>query len=321
MKVIEPVNDKIELWLVQTQSEFQSDCRKLFSRQNVQTVELRNKGKIFSFTFDISNITDGDKLYLCADDTVVRHLNRYYELNTFIVKGVKFKMVKVDAGSFTMGATAKQQKLAYGFEKPAHKVTLSGYYIGDVPVTQELWQAVMGNNPSRFKGENNPVDSVSWDVCNDFINKLNELTKNKRHKGMVFRLPTEAEWEYAARGGASFCNDDYMYSGSDDLREVAWCESNSQNTTHPVGTKKPNQLGVYDMSGNVWEWCYDGIRSYDSNEQTNPVGPWSYSYRLLRGGSWCNGARRCRVSFRNYNSPDHSNNSYGLRLCLGRDYD
>ena len=218
-------------------------------------------------------------------------------------------MVYVSGGTFTMGATSEQGSDAFNREKPAHSVTLSGYYIGKYEVTQELWEAVMGSNPSRFKGDNLPVECVSWNDVQEFLRKLNAMT------GKRYRLPTEAEWEFAARGGNS--SRGYKYSGSNSLGSVAWYDGNSGSRTHAVGTKSPNELGIYDMSGNVWEWCQDWYGSYSSSSQRNPKGPNSGSYRVYRGGSWYFNARYCRVSYRNYFTPDFWNNLHlGFRLAL-----
>ena len=235
---------------------------------------------------------------------------------TFTVGGVRFKMIYVDGGTFTMGATSEQGSDAYDNEEPAHQVTLSSYYIGETEVTQELWEAVMGSNPSNFSGSRKPVENVSWDDCQEFIRKLNSLT------GQKFRLPTEAEWEYAARGGNE--SRGYKYSGSNTLSNVAWYWDNipsqkSETTgygTQNVATKSPNELGLYDMSGNVWEWCQDRFGSYSSSSQTNPTGPSSGSSRVRRGGSWGSSARGCRVSIRGYGSPGGMFNILGLRLAL-----
>ena len=227
---------------------------------------------------------------------------------TITVNGVSFEMVYVEGGSFDMGATTEQGSDAYDWEKPVHSVTLSDYYIGKCEVTQELWEAVMGSNPSNFRGAQNPVESVSWNDCQNFIKKLNSLT------GRTFRLPTEAEWEYAARGGNQSSH--YKYSGSDNIDDVAWYYDNSGSSTHAVGTKSPNELGIYDMSGNVWEWCSDWYGGYSAGAQTNPQGPSSGSNRVLRGGSWSYSAWNCRVSIRNYYGPDNSDSIIGLRLVL-----
>lgn len=218
-------------------------------------------------------------------------------------------MIEVQGGTFTMGATSEQGSDADDDEKPTHNVTLSNYYIGKYEVTQELWQAVMGSNPSNSKGAKKPVECVSWNDCQTFISKLNSLT------GKNFRLPTEAEWEYAARGGSK--SRGYKYSGSNDLNSVAWYYDNSGHTgTHDVGTKQPNELGIYDMTGNVWEWCSDWYGSYSSNSQTNPTGPNSGSNRVDRGGGWNGYARFCRSSSRSYDAPGDSYYSMGLRLAL-----
>jgi formylglycine-generating enzyme required for sulfatase activity len=226
----------------------------------------------------------------------------------FCINGVFFTMVSVEGGTFTMGATAEQGSDAYSDEKPAHEVTLSSFSIGETEVTQALWQAVMGSNPSRFTGDlNRPVEQVSWNDCQTFITKLNQMT------GKTFRLPTEAEWEFAARGGN--LSQGYKYSGSNTIGDVAWYASNSGYTTHPVGTKAPNELGLYDMSGNVWEWCQDWYGSYSSSPSTNPTGPTSGSARVHRGGSWHNYyTRDCRVSHRGSSSLTFS--YLGLRLAL-----
>ena len=225
---------------------------------------------------------------------------------TFRVNGVEFKMIKVEGGTFSMGATLEQTNYNND-EKPVHSVTLSDYYIGETEVTQELWEAVMGSNPSYFEGDNQrPVESVSWNACQKFIKKLNRLT------GKEFRLPTEAEWEYAARGGKY--SRGYKYSGSNNSDEVAWYDSNSGSKTHPVKTKKDNELGLYDMSGNVWEWCNDWWGCYQSNSQTNPTGPSEGESRVLRGGSW--NCDFVHVFSRIISFPADRFDYYGLRLAL-----
>ena len=223
------------------------------------------------------------------------------------VKGVTFNMVKVDGGTFTMGATSEQVNPDKD-EKPKHQVTLSSYYIGETEVTQALWTAVMGNNPSYDNGDNLPVEKVSWKDCQTFIGKLNGLT------GKSFRLPTEAEWEYAARGGNR--SNHTQYSGGSRIDDVAWYGGNSGNKTHSVKTKKPNELGLYDMSGNVWEWCQDWYGNYGSNAQTNPTGPGSGSSRVNRGGCWFNYEGDCRSSDRFSYSPGDRAYGLGFRLAL-----
>ena len=225
-----------------------------------------------------------------------------------VIQNLIANMVRVEGGTFTMGAKSEQGSDAYDDEKPTHQVTLSSFSIGKYEVTQEEWQAVMGSNPSNFNGAKYPVESVSWDDCQTFIRKLNQMT------GKSFRMPTEAEWEFAARGGNR--SNHYKYSGSNNLSSVAWYGDNSGSKTHPVGQKSPNELGLYDMSGNVWEWCADRYGDYTSSAQTNPKGPSNGSYRVHRGGSWSSGARLCRVSCRNYLTPSLSCNFLGLRLAL-----
>ena len=222
--------------------------------------------------------------------------------------GISIEMVKVEAGTFMMGATS-EMKDPYDWEKPVHQVTLTNdYYMGKYEVTQALWEAVMGNNPSHFKGENLPVETVNWNECQEFISKLNSMT------GRKFRLPTEAEWEYAARGGKK--SRGYQYSGSNSISDVAWYDGNSGSKTHPVGTKQANELGIYDMSGNVYEWCSDRYGFYSSSSQTNPTGAYFMSRRVGRGGCWDCNAWYCRSSYRFGFAPDSRDSGLGLRLVL-----
>ena len=222
--------------------------------------------------------------------------------------GISIDMVKVEAGTFMMGATS-EMKDPYSDEKPVHQVTLTNdYYMGKYEVTQALWQAVMGSNPSNFKGDNLPVETVNWNDCQEFISKLNSLT------GRKFRLPTEAEWEYAAHGGKK--SRGYQYSGNSNISDVAWYDGNSGSKPHPVGTKQANELGIYDMSGNVYEWCSDWYGSYSSSSQTNPTGADSGSSRVYRGGSWIYIAWLCRLSYRAGNTPGYRSYGLGLRLAL-----
>ena len=226
------------------------------------------------------------------------------EDKVYTVNGVSFKMIAVKGGTFQMGSDD-----GYEWEKPVHRVTLSDYYIGETEVAQELWIAVMGSNPSYCTGNMQcPVEMVSWNDCQTFISKLNQLT------GETFRLPTEAQWEYAARGGNK--SKGYTYSGSNVIDDVAWYDDNSGEMTYPVKTKVPNELGIYDMSGNVWEWCSDWYGSYSSAAQTDPTGPATGSHRVMRGGSWGSYASSCRVASRNSFTPTGGNNFYlGLRLA------
>ena len=243
------------------------------------------------------------------------------------------EMVFVQGGTFTMGATAEQGTSdPLDDEYPTHQVTLSDFYIGKYEVTQQLWEYVMkysgtcadgstmsayasdvwlDSNPSSSYGVGDyyPAYYVCWeDIVNIFIPRLNKIT------GKTFRLPTEAEWEYAARGGNK--SKGYKYSGSNIIGDVAWYNSNSSAMTHQVGTKAPNELGLYDMSGNVWECCSDWYDEnyYSSSPSNNPTGPTSGSYRVDRGGSWGNNARSCRVSYRDRSTPDYRDCYYGFRL-------
>ena len=231
------------------------------------------------------------------------------EISIPVKNGITIDMVKVEAGTFMMGATSEMQN-PFDDEKPVHQVTLTNdYYMGKYEVTQALWQAVMGRNPSKFKGVNLPVEQVSWKDCQKFISKLNSMT------GRKFRLPTEAEWEYAARGGKR--SRGYQYSGSSTISDVAWYLGNGVGiTTQPVGTKQANELGLYDMSGNVWEWCQDWHDSYVSSPQTNPTGAVSGKYRVCRGGNWFYDANACRSSTRNSGAPGDRNIFTGFRLVL-----
>ena len=230
-------------------------------------------------------------------------LEFYEKLNT--------EMVAVKGGTFTIGCTWEQGEDpdCQRGEYPAHQVTLDDYYMGKYEVTQGLWEAVMGSNPSRFKsGANYPVETVGWDDCQDFIKKLNSLT------GKNFRLPTAAEWEYAARGGNKAV-EQTKYAGSNDIDEVAWYGENSGGKSHAVGTKKPNALGLYDMSGNVYEWCSDLYRDYSRNSVTNPQGSSSGRLREIRGGGWCCYDSDARVSCRNEFYSDNRSYNYGFRLA------
>ena len=226
------------------------------------------------------------------------------------VNGVKFRMKYVEGGTFMMGAPGDDSEAA-DRERPRHSVTIDNYYIAETQVTQELWQAVMGSNPSHFKGDiHRPVETVSWDDCQEFIKKLNTITCR------TFSLPTEAQWEYAARGGKKFKG--YKFSGSNNLGDVAWYGGNSNITTHPVAQKQSNELGLYDMTGNVWEWCQDRFDSnyYANSPQNNPQGPSSGDGRVFRGGSWVNVPKLCRVSCRLNGNPRYRDNGFGLRLSL-----
>ena len=215
-----------------------------------------------------------------------------------------FEMVFVKGGTSTMGCTDDE---CMDIELPAHQVTVSSFYMGKYEVTQKEWVAVMGSNPSMIKGDNLPVENVSWDDVQVFLTILNAAS------GKKYRLPTEAEWEYAARGGNTSFG--FKYSGSNNLDEVAWYVENSGHKTHPVGTKQPNELGIHDMSGNVYEWCNDWVGAYSASAQTNPQGPSNGSSRIDRGGCYDSNIN-CRVSFREGWKPNFSSFYLGFRLVL-----
>lgn len=229
------------------------------------------------------------------------------------VDKVKFKMVFVEGGTFMMGAT-KEQSTPDDVEKPVHQVTLSSYYIGETEVTQQLWEAVMGSNPSYAIGQDRPVNEISWNDCQLFIEKLNQKT------GLTFRLPTEAEWEFAARGGNKSLG--YQYSGGNDLSSVGWYRDNSDANGSPSGhynnvrNLTPNELSLFDMSGGVWEWCQDMMGNYSASNQNNPTGMTTGNERVIRGGSWKSSMWSCRVAARNSELPDSHNNCLGVRLAL-----
>ena len=260
----------------------------------------------------VISLRDNDDT-LSKSDSVSEPLGSVLQITA---NGVTFKMIGVDGGTFTMGATSEQQDPGDD-EKPTHHVTLSSYYIGETEVTQALWKAVMGNTvrdqrdkvdtscPIYGEGDNYPMCYVSWNDCQEFILKLNELTNRK------FRLPTEAEWEFAARGGNKSRHT--QYSGSGDIDEVGWSDGVE---THPVKTKKANELGIYDMSGNVSEWCQDRYSDYSSGAQTNPTGATSGIRRVYRGGGWWDSRWRCRSSYRYCLAPDERGHDLGFRLVL-----
>jgi formylglycine-generating enzyme required for sulfatase activity len=222
------------------------------------------------------------------------------------VGGVSFKMIEVAGGTYMMGGDG-----GIGGnldETPKHSVTLDGFYIGETEVTQELWDAVMGSNPSVYTGNKKPVHAVNWNQCNEFIDKLNYMT------GKTFRLPTEAEWEYAARGGKQ--SKEYEYSGSNNVGSVAWYVVNSNYEPQNVKGKIPNELGIYDMSGNVFEWCSDWYGGYNSSAQINPTGPSSGNNKVVRGGAFSYYDTYCRVSRRFSCSPNWCDAYHGLRLVM-----
>ena len=262
----------------------------------------------------VMNIADENTVFEANVYDSFQNENRLIINRQTILKRLVDNMVYVEGGTFMMGDSEikglfnKLLCLEYLDESPTHQVTLSSFFVGKYEVTQEEWEAVMGSNPSKFKGSKLPVEQVTWNDCQTFIHKLNQLT------GKQFRLPTEAEWEYAARGGSK--SRGYKYAGGNDIGSLAWYKGNSGRKTHEVGQKQPNELGLYDMSGNVWEWCQDRYGEFSSTSQTNPKGASSGSSRVCRGGSWSCNARDCRVSYRNNDSPGFRLNKLGLRLAL-----
>ena len=249
-----------------------------------------------------------------VEEVVIQNETVAETYETFTVDSVSFNMVFVKGGTFTMGATGEQSSEARENEKPSHQVTLSDFYIGETEVTQELYQTITGKNYSTFKGKKYPATNLRYKDVQAFIEKLNQKT------GQNFRLPTEAEWEYAARGGNK--SKGYKYSGSDDLYEVAWCEGIAGKKAHAVKTKKANELGIYDMSGNVFEWCSDWFGNYSPDSQTNPQGPAKGFERVMRGGYYSylsayeNMFIDYRVSARYKNCQSCEHGFLGFRLVL-----
>ncbi|MGM9803505.1 MAG: formylglycine-generating enzyme family protein [Muribaculaceae bacterium] len=242
-------------------------------------------------------------MLLCAARVAAADANR-----TFTVKGVSFTMIAVEGGTFVMGCDAQPGEEASADEAPVHQVTMPSFYIGETVVTQALWNVVMGKNPSDKKDDESPVEMVSWNDCQHFISRLNKLT------GEHFSLPTEAAWEFAARGGNKGGNS--KYSGSNNVNNVCWSVINSHKRTHKVKTLQPNELGIYDMSGNVWEWCADWYADYGAAPQTNPQGPYSGSFKVVRGGCFNVAEWYCRITFRSGFAPIDRGADLGFRLYL-----
>lgn len=303
----------VEAW-----DDYENKIEELISKMRLQLGDPKDPTPKVQKQVDVSPVINNSSEERIAGIKNNALLNSNTNKNTqslriemFMVDGVKFRMIYVKGGEFMMGAN-EQDYESRDNEKPAHKVILSDYWIGETQVTQELWQAVMGNNPSCFKGEKLPIEQVSWNDCQLFISKLNELT------GQHFCLPTEAQWEYAARGGHLGKANDYKYSGSQKIADVAWYVRNSSLKTHQIATKKSNELGLFDMSGNVCEWCQDGYMRYKKNMQKNPTGREDIGsiFHVYRGGSWHQAASNCRITSRSCSSPLVSYNYIGLRLAL-----
>lgn len=228
--------------------------------------------------------------------------------DTVWVKGIPIVLVKVEKGTFKMGATDEQSVAAQKDERPAHSVTIHTFFIAQTEVTQELWQTIMDNNPSMVVGSNRPVHNVSWYDCQEFLLQLNAVS------GKKFRLATEAEWEYAARGGNR--SKAFKFAGGNNVEKLAWNSESEGTELHFVRTKQPNELGLYDMSGNVMEWCNDLYGEYSSKAETDPRGAVYGERRVLRGGSWQTPRGNCRVSSRHCDIPYDRREDYGLRLVL-----
>ena len=254
-------------------------------------------------------------LLSCSHDEKPRKVLHADRISIEPFKGVRFEMVFVEGGTFYMGSQSTDEsglnydRDAREDESPVHKVTVDGYYIATTEVTQKLWRHVTGRDGFNHEwGNQFPAYNISYAEALDFIGHLNHVT------GLKFRLPTEAEWEFAARGGVN--SQGFKYSGSNNINDVAWFYENSNDQLHPVAEKNPNELGLYDMSGNVREWCSDWAEFYTPDEQINPVGPeWAY-FRVLRGGSRFNSARLCRCTFRLCRYDYNDDNLTGFRLVL-----
>ena len=296
------IEDKLSVKVYEIAQKPKNERQPFYNRLAIQFAE----GNYFSLEFGLKVV---GSLVTGLTGEVLEGAQPESKNRLVQVGDVQFEMVYVEGGTFRMGATEEQGEDAFDRANPVHRVTLSSHLIGKHEVTQALWEEVMGSNPSYNKqGGDYPVEHVSWNDCQEFIEKLNART------GMMFRLPREAEWEYAARGGNR--SKGYKYAGSDNLDEVGWYGGNSGKHTHPVGEKKPNELGLYDMSGNVWEWCQDWYGDYTDEAQTNPTGPQSGGYRVLRGGCIWSHASYCRVSFRINSDPGSRSSNGGLRLVL-----
>jgi formylglycine-generating enzyme required for sulfatase activity len=287
---------------------------KLRNSTDLSGAELRQRAayfaQIYGLTEDAANFVVNAwarALGLSARMTSVSQPRPNPHSTSMPTQHFEIEMVSVKGGTFTMGGTPEQGSDGFDDEKPAHRVTVGNFRIGRYEVTQAQWKMVTGSNPSYFKGADLPVEQVSWDDVQEFIRKLNKQT------GRHYRLPTEAEWEYAARGGSR--SKGYKYSGSNDIDDVAWYNGNSGRSTHKVGTKEPNELELHDMSGNVWEWCRDWYGRYGDSAQTNPRRASSGSARVLRGGSWDFAAQLARSANRIRSVPGSRSRNLGFRLA------
>ena len=314
-ELVEASNGRISMEVLQGVHEYQAVASGYAAQAG--TIKLNSRYP-YTLNIDLARVTSPLALIdrykpvqpIEAGNTnvVEEDMQEQTQPRVFTVEGVSFTMMPVDGGIFMMGATSEQED-PDDDELPTHQVTLSSFYIGETEVTQTLWEAVMKQNPSLMQGSNRPVEYVTWTMCQTFIRRLNELT------GQTFRLPTEAEWEFAARGGNK--TNTTQYSGGDALYAVGWDTDNSGNVTHDVKTRNPNELGIYDMSGNVAEWCQDWMGTYTSTPQTDPTGPMSGQRKIVRGGSWNSySSSDCRTTARSSNIPEARNSSLGFRLVL-----
>ena len=299
LKILSSVNESYEL-AVRTNWGTKGNIVNPYNFDEGSTVNLK-------FKFRKRPNSEINQLTLFADEKEVYSKDGILSgqnIMEFTIGDCCFKMIKIEHGTFNMGVG-----------KDTHQVILTkDYYIGETQVTQALWKAVTGKAPSHFNGDNRPVEQVNWDQCLYFMKRINDELSSQL-KGMKFRLPTEAEWEFAARGGTK--SRGYKYSGSDNLYRVAWCGRNGNGGTHEVATLQPNELGIYDMSGNVDEWCLDRFDVYENSIQTNPVGPKYGGTRVIRGGSWRNlhWMDFCSSS-RSFSDPHEHYATIGLRLTL-----
>ena len=314
-----PVEIKIDQW-IQNIFNYNFDNPYIIAKRDIAK-EIYQKSKTHTYPIKIKlnvidNILSTEKIHMFADNSQFEIQNikkdkiKFLSKNeVFMEPNTKMEFIYVPGGTFKMGDVFGD---GYTEEKPVHDVQLDEFYMGKYPVTQGQWEQIMGNNPSNFKkGKNYPVENVSWDDAHEFITKLNNLNKEK----FTFRLPAEAEWEYAARSGGK----KEKYSGSNNIDEVAWYGKNSKSSTHPVGEKLANGLGLYDMSGKVLEWCEDiyDENAYDKHELNNPIIlDGNSGLRVLRGGSWSYDARNCRVFYRNWDVPGNRFSNYGFRLVF-----
>jgi formylglycine-generating enzyme required for sulfatase activity len=313
--LLEPVYEKIkqakqdkEQELVKLESKFEGDLSSMEKMRQSTSLPAEAKKKYLAAFKEKWT----DYVSMLRNETLMSRYKILFPppagtVETVRVNGVDIEMVYVPGGTFMMGSPSNGKDR--NNDEVQHQVMLTkGYWIGKYEVTQEQWQAVMGNNPANKFGVGNryPVYYVSWNDCQEFIQKLNSLT------GQNFALPTEAQWEYAARGGPS--SKGYVYSGSNNINDVAEYYGNNNKSTKPVGGRQANELGIYDMSGNVWEWCEDWIADYPGGSVTNPTGPSNGSYRVVRGGCWYSKARYCRSADRGNFDPSDRDYSLGFRL-------